>query len=115
MADQNTLNYIALKPSLLTRLAHKKEYMVIDFTLPDGKYFLDRFFIRQEIHIDYPQGGEYRHPDYPHVVLYRIRFNEKDEEKVKEALKDMYKQAPLMDDYEEYKRSLDFFQKMLKK
>lgn len=65
MTEKATIsNFVKLEPSLPTRLARKMEYFVIDFTLPDGKYFLDRFFIRHEVHVEYPQGGEYHHPDF---------------------------------------------------
>lgn len=106
-------NWVKLEPGFLTHLLGKCEYMVADVILSDGKYFLDRYFIRNKVHVEYPDGGNYKQPNYPHCVLYRIRFKKSDELKVREALDTMYKQSPLMDFGMEYQKAAAFFQKIL--
>lgn len=106
-------NWLKLKASLPVRLTGKCEYIVVDIPLEDEKYFLDRFFIRHKVQIEYPGGGDYTHSDYPNCVLYRIRFRKRDEEKVKEALEEMYRQSALMECGEGYLAGLVQLRQML--
>lgn len=111
MTKDHAPNWIKLTPGFITRLLGKCEYMVADTILTDGKYLLDRYFVRHEVHIEYPDKGDMRHPDFPNFVMYRIRFKKKDEGRVREALEEMDKQSGLMD--KGYQKGLDHFREVL--
>lgn len=102
-------NWMKLEPGFWTRLRGKLEYAVQDLVLEDGRYFLDRYLIKHQIHAEYT-ADQYQHPDFPHCVLYRIRISKDDEESFLEALKEMEAQSVFTGFGEEYQNSLTFIQ-----
>ena len=105
-------NWVYLKAGFINKLRHRKQYLIFDFKRNDG-YLLDRYLIQQQVVVKYPKKGEFANPNYQNVVVYIISFAEKDEDKVRKALDELYKQCLLFDDGKQYLEAIDFIMPMI--
>lgn len=100
-------NWCELDPSVSDKIFQRTTYLVTDYVMPDGKYFLDRFFISNEVHIRYP-GKDLKNDQFPNCIAYFIQFKRKDTDRVQKALTEMNSKISLVDDKGEYRASVLF-------
>ena len=111
MDGERLNNYVILKPDAASRLAGKHEMAVCDIKADEGYYLLDKYMIRNEVHITY-RHEEAVNKTFPHCRIYGIKFKKKDTGKVINALADMERDTQLLSYADEYAACCSFLQKI---